>query len=127
MPFCSQCGKEMPDDLNFCSNCGARLNAEAPASYQTSGPYQGTPYIENHLTKAILTTIFCCPPLGIPAIIQASSVNDKLNSGDVDGALRASEQADKLSNWAIGIAIVLPLLFWIFSLILGLIGAMSEY
>jgi pSer/pThr/pTyr-binding forkhead associated (FHA) protein len=34
MPFCTACGKQNPDDARFCSQCGTRLVAPAPAPQQ---------------------------------------------------------------------------------------------
>ena len=47
------------------------------------------------LTEGILVALFCCLPLGIAAILQASKVEAKFNSGDFEGANQASEQAKK--------------------------------
>lgn len=30
MPFCTECGKQNPDDARFCSQCGHRIVADAP-------------------------------------------------------------------------------------------------
>ncbi|CUR60118.1 putative FHA domain-containing protein [metagenome] len=30
MPFCTNCGKQNPDDARFCSQCGTRLVTDAP-------------------------------------------------------------------------------------------------
>lgn len=42
---------------------------------------------------AILVTVLCCVPLGIPAIIYANQVNVKYAAGDVVGAQEASRKA----------------------------------
>jgi hypothetical protein len=60
-------------------------------------PPAGT-QVENYLVWAILSTICCCIPLGIPAIIFASQVNSKLAMGDVTGAREASRKA-KMWCW----------------------------
>jgi hypothetical protein len=31
MPFCTNCGKQNPDDARFCSQCGRPIETEAPA------------------------------------------------------------------------------------------------
>src|SRR5690606_39441568 len=41
---------------------------------------------KTYLLETILTTIFCCWPLGIPSIIYASRVEKKFYAGDVLGA-----------------------------------------
>ncbi|GAA2281261.1 hypothetical protein GCM10010149_26920 [Nonomuraea roseoviolacea subsp. roseoviolacea] len=48
---------------------------------------------DNHLVAAILTTLFCCLPLGIVSIVKSSQVNSKWQVGDYQGAVQASEEA----------------------------------
>jgi len=55
-------------------------------------------YVPNYLVFAILTTIFCCLPAGIPAIVYAAQVNGKLQAGDIAGAQAASKNA-KMWCW----------------------------
>ena len=38
--------------------------------------------IPNYLVQAILTTLFCCLPFGIVAIVYAAQVNTKIEAGD---------------------------------------------
>ncbi len=47
----------------------------------------------NYLVPAIVITVLCCVPLGIPAIIYANQVNTKWAAGDQDGARKASQNA----------------------------------
>ena len=54
--------------------------------------------IPNYLVQSILVTIFCCVPLGIPAIIFASQVNGKIAAGDIQGATESSRKA-KMWCW----------------------------
>ena len=49
--------------------------------------------VQNYLVFAILATVFCCLPAGIPAIVYAAQVNGKLQAGDVAGAQLASNNA----------------------------------
>ncbi|HKP75416.1 MAG TPA: CD225/dispanin family protein, partial [Longimicrobiaceae bacterium] len=53
--------------------------------------------IPNYLVQAIITTLCCCLPLGIVAIIYATQVNTKRDAGDIAGAWEASKNAKK---WA---------------------------
>ena len=55
---------------------------------------QGEPDIPSHMTKAILTTLCCCLPLGIVAIVKASSVSSAVRRGDYEEARQLSEEAD---------------------------------
>ena len=51
----------------------------------------------SHLALAILTTVFCCLPLGIVSIVYASKVDSLYSVGDIAGATYNSMQARKLS------------------------------
>ena len=42
---------------------------------------------------AILSTLFCCLPLGIASIVFAAQVNSKYAAGDIAGAQDSSEKA----------------------------------
>lgn len=56
---------------------------------------------KNYLVEAILVTIFCCQPFGIVSIVYASQVNSKFDSGDYDGAQRASNSAKQWMTWGL--------------------------
>jgi len=63
--------------------------------------------VPNYLVFAILTTVFCCLPTGIPAIVFAAQVNGKVSAGDIAGAQAASEKA-KMWCWisfGVGLAV----------------------
>ncbi len=49
--------------------------------------------ISSHMTEAILVTIFCCWPFGIPAIVFAGITNSYLRRGMIPEALDASRKA----------------------------------
>jgi len=49
MPFCTACGSRNPDDANFCSQCGTRLAAPAPAG----APGDGGHDVPNETTATI--------------------------------------------------------------------------
>ncbi|TDC06426.1 CD225/dispanin family protein [Nonomuraea longispora] len=48
---------------------------------------------DNQLVPAILTTLFCCLPLGIVALVKSSQVNSKWQVGDYQGAMQAADEA----------------------------------
>ncbi len=81
--------------------------APANLAYQPIYP-QGHPSIPppNYLVQAILVTICCCLPFGIPAIVFAAQVNGLYQQGLYQQALEKSESAKK---WCL-IALVLGLL-----------------
>src|SRR5690242_9050316 len=128
--FCPQCGANNPDNAVVCSQCGR--NFQAP-------PLQGTPMpgapmqtpgvilppgatVPNYLVFAILTTVFCCLPAGIPAIVFAAQVNGKLQAGDLAGAQAASSNA-KMWCW---ISFGLGLATFGVSVLLMMIGTLSR-
>jgi len=65
-----------------------------------------------------IISIFCCWPLAIAAIIFASQVNSKLAAGDVAGAEDASKKAKMFSFIAIGLGVLL-ILIYVIMMILG--------
>ena len=68
--FCSRCGANNSDTAAVCVQCGRNLQAGAPAvPLQVQGVAlpPGTT-VPNYLVFAILATVFCCLPTGIPAI-----------------------------------------------------------
>ncbi|GGH20961.1 DUF4339 domain-containing protein [Sphingobacterium alkalisoli] len=75
-------------------------------SSQLSTPnYQRPP--KTYLVETVLTTIFCCWPLGIPAIIYASRVEKKFYAGDIIGAEADSANAKKWMLINIGASVLL--------------------
>lgn len=94
------------ENLNNANN--NQMNADA-----------GTPP-ENHLVMAILTTIFCCLPLGIVAIVKASSVKSLYYSGQKEAALLAAQEAKKWSTWGIIGGLTVGVLYFILMFVLGL-------
>ncbi len=72
--------------------------APIPYSGPQTGYGPGSAPPPNYLVWAILSTIFCCWPLGIPAIVFAAQVNSKFQAGNYAEALQASQKA-KLWCW----------------------------
>ena len=90
--------------------------------YQSQQPYQpqyadqqpAEPCPPTNLAWAIVSTVLCCIPLGIVAIVYATKVTKKYQAGDIEGAKRASE----VGAWWCIAAIVLgimcqPLIYWL--------------
>jgi hypothetical protein len=86
-------------------------------------PGQGVPVAapSNHLVIAILTTLFCCLPFGIVAIVKASQVNGLWAGGRYAEAQAASASAKKWAIWSLGIGIVIIVIYGI----LAATGAVS--
>ena len=60
---------------------------------------QRPPKPNNHLAWAILSTIFCCLPLGIVSIVYSSKVDGLYNAGDIAGAYNAASKASNYALW----------------------------
>lgn len=124
--FCPQCGASNADTAAICVQCGQSLQPGAAPPLPVTG--QVIPpgvTVQNYLAFAILTTVLCCLPAGIPAIIYAAQVNSKLQSGDFSGAQAASNNA-KMWCWiafALGLATVG---FWVAMLMLGLLSGVRH-
>ncbi|MEV4604499.1 CD225/dispanin family protein [Amycolatopsis sp. NPDC049253] len=86
--------------------------------YYYGGPQPNfPPPPDNRLVWGILTTIFCCLPLGIVSIVKANEVNSLWYQGRFAEAQHAADQAGKWAMWsalAIPIAVVAYLLVVLF-------------
>ena len=104
--FCSKCGTENDNNAFRCVQCGQEMHAAA-----TTG---ATPpaNVPNYLAQSIIVTLFCCWPFGIPAIVFSAQVNSKLASGDVEGAIDASNKAKMWAWVSFGVG-MLAILFYV--------------
>lgn len=120
--FCPQCGASNADSAAVCTQCGRPLQS-APTPLPVTGVVipPGTT-VENYLVFAILTTVLCCLPAGIPAIVYAAQVNGKLLQGDVAGAQAASNNA-KMWCW---ISLGLGLAWFAVVIVLMMVGALRN-
>jgi hypothetical protein len=94
-----------------------------------AGPVYGPPP-ENNLVWAILCTVLCCWPLGIPSIIFANQVNTKWMMGDAAGAHEAARKAKQFAVWGaiahlVLIVVVILIYVGFFALIHGLAASSS--
>ncbi len=86
---------------------------------------QGKP--NNNLVWAILTTLFCCLPFGIAAIVSASKVDSLYASGQYAEAQKAADSAKKWSIWAAVSGVVVIVGYLVFVVILGVAAGSSGY
>ena len=75
---------------------------------------QNQAYCPNsNLVWAILSTLFCCLPLGIVAIIKASSVEKLWYQGRQIEAIKAASDAKNYALWGAMAAIILYVLYFV--------------
>ncbi|MBN1255361.1 MAG: CD225/dispanin family protein [Deltaproteobacteria bacterium] len=116
--FCTTCGTKNSGSASHCFRCG---NILLRPQHNGKGISVGG-VVPNYLAQAILATVFCCVPFGIPAIVFAAQVNSKLEGGDYAGAVEASKRA-KLWCWiSFGVGLGIVVVYLVF----GLIGVLME-
>lgn len=76
---------------------------------------------DNNMLWAILSTLFCCLPLGIVSIINAAKVDGLYKAGDYDGAKEAADNALKYAQYGAVCGLVVVAIYFF----IGMAGAMS--
>ena len=99
------------DELKAYFNNDAN-GATPPPTPGAAGTASGAPY-------AIVSTILCCLPTGIVAIVYACKVDNLYLMGDYQGAVEASNKA---RNWAIGGLIASVVFYFVYILVLFSVG-----
>lgn len=82
-------------------------------------PNQSMPCPPSNLVWAIVSTILCCLPTGIVAIVYACKVDNLYLMGNYQGAVEASNKA---RNWAIGGLIASVVFYFVYILVLFSVG-----
>ena len=98
--FCKKCGAQNEDNATACASCNEKLDQTvvmATAAEAAPKP-QSQPQIQSHMVLAIIITLVCCIPFGIPAIVYAAQVSGKVAAGNIEGALESSRKA-KMWCW----------------------------
>ena len=87
---------------------------QQPYQPQYAGGQPAEPCPPTNLVWAVISTVLCCIPAGIVAIFYATKVTKKYQTGDIEGAKRASE----VGAWWCIAAIILgiicqPFIYWL--------------
>jgi predicted secreted protein len=77
------------------------------------------PKPDNYLVWAILSTLFCCLPLGIASIVFAAQVDGKYNSGDYAGAQASSQKAKQFAMWGAIAGVVVGVLYFLLIVVIA--------
>lgn len=120
---CHECNAQISDAATTCPHCGAPVRKPTPQPQPTVVNNNSNVCPETHLTKAILVTIFCCWPLGIPAIVNAAGVSNAFLAGNYDLAVEKSRNADKWCRWCITAGVVFIALYAIIMIIAVAVNA----
>jgi len=121
--YCKQCGALINDTCTVCPHCGTPVNT---ASTVNNVYYQNQVCPQTHLVKAIILTILCCWPLGIPAIVYAAGVDSAFRGGNYSLALERSQKAGKWCNVTLIVGIILGALYLILIIVLIATGAIAD-
>lgn len=78
----------------------------------------------NNIALAIFTTICCCLPLGIVAIIKANNVDSLYAMKQYDAAIMAANESKKWSYIGIFISIIVWIIYIVF---LGGMAALAGF
>jgi len=80
MPFCTECGKQNPDDARFCSQCGHRIVADAPVEPSAESASAESASAESRSQEApgetTATMTFGAPVKPAPEHGEERSLND---------------------------------------------------
>lgn len=122
---CSECGAQISDAASACPRCGAPLKKVTYGTTSQQSMNTGSANVcpETHLAKAIVVTLLCCWPVGVPAIINAAGVSSAFAAGNYQEAVQKSEKANKWSNYCIIAGVVFWLIYIAFIIVVAVVGA----
>lgn len=115
-------GATPPPTPGAAGTAGTASGAPYGNVYHSMGsgtPNQSMPCPPSNLVWAIVSTILCCLPTGIVAIVYACKVDNLYLMGDYQGAVEASNKA---RNWAIGGLIASVVFYFVYILVLFSVG-----
>lgn len=82
---------------------------------------------DNNLAWAIFTTLLCCWPFGIPAIVNAAKVDKYWIAGHHEEAIYAANEAKRWAKISAIAAVVFWALYILFVVVLGVFAAGLDY
>ena len=94
-----------------------------PTNYQNPTEFNTPP--KNWLVESILVTLFCCLPLGIAGIINASKVEGLFLAGAIAGANKAAADAKKWTMYGLFAGLAVIVLYFLF-ILLAVISGMAS-
>lgn len=123
------------------TNQGAQTN-QGTQTYQGAQEYQNTTYNQvpptstmisqprinqtTYMIFAILATVLCCMPLGIPAIVYAAKINNMQDMGDYEGAEKSAKNA-KIFTIISAVACAVVVLGYLTLFAFGMVASVGSY
>ena len=96
-----------------------------PGTQAYQQPQQQPIKPDSNMILAILSTLFCCLPMGVAAIISASKVDKLYYAGQYNAAEEASNRAKKYSMIGAILGIIVSLVYFTICFIGGFIDGYS--
>ncbi|MDR2058232.1 MAG: CD225/dispanin family protein [Dysgonamonadaceae bacterium] len=94
----------------------SKNNQYVGSGVEVNAVQQGAPP-KTWLVESILVTLFCCLPFGIVGIVNASKVESAFYAGNMQEALRLSNEAGKWTKIGFGIGLAGTIIYLIFTII----------
>lgn len=92
------------------------------AMSQQQGQPAKPPKPDSNMVWAILSTLFCCLPLGIVALVNSNRVDELYARGDYQGAEEAARKSKNFVKWSV----IAAAIAWIVTIIIMIIAGMSN-
>ncbi|GHT03812.1 hypothetical protein AGMMS49525_09480 [Bacteroidia bacterium] len=116
--YCQFCGAEVAEEAVICVKCGCSVNGKKADLSAQQPP-------KTWLTQSILVTLFCCLPLGIVGIVNASKVESRFYAGEIEEANRLSAQAGKWTKLGFWIGLIGMTIYCIFMIAIGAFAGLA--
>ena len=85
---CPSCGAPNPGNAYRCESCNVTL-------------HEGVEPFASPLLGAILTTLFCCTPFGVVAIVYSVNAKTQAQQSNMIGAGLHAQEARKWIKWSV--------------------------
>ncbi len=81
---------------------------------------------DNYLAWSILSTLFCCLPFGIVAIVKSTQVDTYWGQGDMESAVQAAKDAKKWIWISVGTVLGITVIYLIIIAIVAVIAVANS-
>ena len=126
MAYCTNCGNNIEDGVNFCPFCGAQqntadkgpeINFDEPQINKASGQLNVT-----QLVWSIINLLACCTPLGIAGLILTILAKDAPSAEDEASKLKTAKTCNLIGTIGAGVLILLYVILIALGVTAGMMG-----